>query len=193
MLLGAAASHFHPVVGVNVRFVHDLRLDELFDDVLQRNQTDRLVERITISGRVHAMHECHVTAMSLLEALEHHVQRHVLEHEVARVLIEFAESTQRCVVIGVDERQILDEQQGQHVLTVTLVDGNTREAGLHDFRDRLEIEHRIVGEHEGVLDVGHDVRHGFLAQLEGTGNDVHLFFVEIVDVLGDLVGGECIE
>lgn len=46
---------------VYVSLVHDLCLDELLDDVLQRDQAHRLVERIPLALVVHSVHECHVT------------------------------------------------------------------------------------------------------------------------------------
>lgn len=163
VLFRLVASHLSAVVSVHVRFVNDLRLNQFFDNVFKCDQADRLVERITVTGTINAVHEGHVTAMSLLEALKHHVQCYILEHKVTRILIEFAQCPQRCIIVRIDEGQVLNEQHCQNVLTVAFIHRNTREARLHDLRHRLKVKDGVVRQHEGVLNVRHHVRNGLLA------------------------------
>jgi len=63
---------------------------------------------------------------TFFELFEEHVQRGVFEHEITRVLVELAQRFEQRVVVGVDQRQILDVQHGDDVLTVSLVHGNPR-------------------------------------------------------------------
>ena len=41
-----------PIVDVDVRFVDDLLLDDLLNDVLEGDEADGLVERVTFAGSV---------------------------------------------------------------------------------------------------------------------------------------------
>ncbi len=102
--------------------------------------------------------------LAVLELFEHDVQRRVLEDKVARVLVELADGLERRRVLRVDEGQLFDEQQRDDVHAVALVDGNPREALLHDLGDGLEVEVDVVREHEGVLEARHDVADRLLAQ-----------------------------
>ena len=67
-----------------------------------------------------------MTPVAFLKLFKHHVQSRVVKHKMTRILVEFAQHSQRRVVIGVDESQIFDVQQGQNVLSVTFIHGNSR-------------------------------------------------------------------
>lgn len=163
VLFRLVASHLRAVVSVHVSFVNDLRLNQFLDNVFKRDQPNGLIERITITGTIHSVHKGHVTTMSLLEALKHHVQCYILEHKVTRILIEFAQCPQRCIIVRINEGQVLNEQHSQNVLTMAFIHGNTREARLHDLRHSLKVKDCVIRQHEGVLDVRHNVRNGLLA------------------------------
>lgn len=66
--------------------------------------------------------------ITFFELLEHDVQGDVFEHEVAWILIELTESSQRCVVIGVDKGEILDVQHCDYICSGTLVNRYPRES-----------------------------------------------------------------
>ena len=74
----------------DIRFVDDFSLDELLDDVFQRNESDRFVKRISFSFAINALNEGHVALLSVLEFPEHDIERRVLEDKVARVLVKLA-------------------------------------------------------------------------------------------------------
>ena len=70
--------------------------------------------------------------------------------------------------------------------THLLVHGNPGVARIHDFGDGLEIEHRVVLDHEHVVDLRHDVSDRLLGEFEGSGNDVD-FVGHEADVLDEAV------
>ena len=111
----------------DVRLVDDLRLDEFLDDIFKRDEADSLVERIAFSLAVDALHERHVSFAALLELLEDDVQRRVFEDKVTRILVELAQRLERRRILGIDERQLFDEQQSANVGALRFVDGDSRE------------------------------------------------------------------
>lgn len=64
--------------------------------------------------------------LTFFELFEKHVERGVFEYEITRVLIELAQRFKQCVVVGIDQRQILDVQHGDNVLTAAFVNGYPR-------------------------------------------------------------------
>ena len=63
------------------------------------------------------------------------------------------------VVLWIDEDQVLDEEETDHIVRINLVDRDAREAALEDFGDGFEAETVVDLEHEGAFDGSHDVRH----------------------------------
>lgn len=78
-------------------------LNEFFDDVLQRDQTDRLVEWITFPRIVHSLNEGHVPFVALFKILEDHVKGRVLKDKVTLALIEAAQHLQWYSIFGIDQ------------------------------------------------------------------------------------------
>ena len=112
----------------NVGFIDDFGLDELFDDIFEGAQSDRFVEGIAFSFTVDPLDEGHVTLVTLFELFKYNIQRHVLEDEVARILVELAQCLQRSGIFRIHQRQLFDEQQRDDVRTLTLVDRDTRKS-----------------------------------------------------------------
>lgn len=59
--------------------------------------------------------------LTFFELFEQHVQRGVFEHEIARVLVELAQSFQQGVIVRVDQRQVFDVQHCNDILAIALV------------------------------------------------------------------------
>lgn len=109
------------VIGLLNNSHHNLSLNQLLDDVFQSHQADSLVERIPIAVIVDAMNErhlkifshhdarhksleaTHVSLVPLLKLFKHNVQSQIVEHEVAWILIKFAQHSQRRVVVSVNK------------------------------------------------------------------------------------------
>jgi len=63
---------------------------------------------------------------TFFELLEQYVECSVFKYEITRILVELAQRFKQCVVVGIDQRQVLDVQHGDNILTVALVHGNPR-------------------------------------------------------------------
>jgi len=66
------------------------------------------------------------TLFTFFELLEQYVKCGVFKYEITRILVELAQSFKQCVVVGIDQRQVLDVQHGDNILTVALVHGYPR-------------------------------------------------------------------
>ncbi|KGL95452.1 hypothetical protein N301_11548, partial [Charadrius vociferus] len=95
------------------------------------------------------------------------VEACVVEDAVERAAVEAGDSLQGGAVIGVDEGQVLDEEQVNDVVApVTLVDRDASVAGSEDLRDGGEVQHGIGAEHEAVGQRRQHVLHHLGAQLQ---------------------------
>lgn len=57
---------------------------------------------------------------------------------------------------------------------------------FHNFRDSFKVKYSVVGKHEWVLQLGHDVRDHLLPQLQRPGDDVHFVLLQVVVLCGQL-------
>ncbi|KFQ91209.1 hypothetical protein Y956_01461, partial [Nipponia nippon] len=95
------------------------------------------------------------------------VEARVVEDAVERTAVEAGDSLQGGAVIGVDEGQILDEEQVDNVVTpVALVDRDAGVAGAEDLRDGGKVQHGIGTKHEAVGQRRQHVLHHLGAQLQ---------------------------
>lgn len=77
------------------------------------------------------------------------------------------------VVVGVEEGEVLDVEEGDDVVPVPLEDGDAGVAVVNDVGDHLDVERGVGGEHEDVVDGRHDVRHRLLVHLQGPRHDLY--------------------
>lgn len=104
-----------------------ITLNEFLDDVLESDESDGFVKRVAGSGAVDPLDEGHVTLVAFLEILEDDVERRVVKDKVALALVEFAERLQRDGVLGIDQRQLFDEEQPDDIVPGPVVDWHSRE------------------------------------------------------------------
>ena len=84
------------------RIANPLTLNQLFNGVLERDESDSFVERIAVAFVVNALDERHVPLLALLELFENHIERGIFEYEVALVLVESAQRFQWNRIFGID-------------------------------------------------------------------------------------------
>jgi len=85
------------------------------------------------------------------ELLEHVVDETVGVAVLDDVVVEFKNSLDRHVVIGVEESEVLDVQEANDVVPLAFVDRDAREAVTGDLGDCLEVEVVVELQHEHVF------------------------------------------
>lgn len=80
-------------------------------------------------------------SLTFFELFEQYVERGVFEYEITRVLVELAQSFKQCVIVRIDQRQVLDVQHGDDVLMVSFVHGYSRvscETAKHNIMKQIK-------------------------------------------------------
>ncbi len=103
-------------------------MNEFLDDVLESDESDGFVKRVAVAVAVDPLDEGHVTLVAFLEILEDDVERRVVKDKVALALVELAERFQRDGVLGIDQRQLFDEEQPDDIVPGPVVDRHSRES-----------------------------------------------------------------
>lgn len=82
--------------------------------------------------------------------IEHGLQTCRVRHGDDRSVVKVANGSQRHVVVGIDEAEVLDIEDRHDVATIALVHWDACEAMREDLVHGVEIEDGRVWEHEGV-------------------------------------------
>jgi len=128
------------------------------------------------------LYESHVSLFAGFELVEHDVERSIVEHEIDFILVKFADHGQGHVVVGVNEHQVLNEQNVDDVTPVSVEDGDSRVTLIANLGNCFKVENRLDAEEVSVVQRGHHASDCLLLVGQRPCHNVHLFFLQIVDI-----------
>ena len=114
------------VVNDDVRLVHNLRLDNLLDDILQSDQTNGLQVGVALSLIVGGLHYGHVPLVPGLELIEHVREDCVIVDKVRIVPVELTNLLHSLFIICVKEEKIFGEKNVHNICPLSIIDWDPR-------------------------------------------------------------------
>mmetsp|Transcript_53775 Transcript_53775/g.172393 ORF Transcript_53775/g.172393 Transcript_53775/m.172393 type:complete len:208 (+) Transcript_53775:736-1359(+) len=184
-----AVGHLHLIVHVyvDICLVNDFILQNLLHYILQCEHANRVELGVGVHLRVCGTHESHVRT-ALLEDGQNLHQLSVLEQRLHLAAKDLDEVPELHLIVGVCEHQVLGVEEPFVVVLVLAVHGYAAEPSLEDLADVLVAQGHVHGEHVGVLEWSHHLRHRLVAEAECAFGDSlgHLTLLVVASAEADL-------
>lgn len=138
------------VVRDGVSFIDDFGLQNFFHDVFECHNSDDFVLGIVAFLFDDSLNHCKMV-VALLEFFEHDSKGSVFEDHAKRVIVIPAHGFDGEVIVGIEEGQILDEEQRNDVIPISLEDWDTGVSHSKNLGNRFGVEGGVARKHEDVL------------------------------------------